>query len=330
MAARRVTARDVAQRAGVSQSTVSYVLNDTPNQTIPESTRARVREAAQDLGYRPSAAARALRRGASESVLVVLPDAPIGEAMAQALEAVSAVLEPHGLTVVYRRQKAGTGLTALWHELMPAAVASLVGLPIEESAEIEAAGIPVVGSSLDLDRPDTFTVPQEAIGRLHVAHLTSRGHRRIAFAASTDPAVGLFLHRRLRGVRHECAARGLPEPVVVDVPLTQEGATRAVRGLVERPEPPTAISAYNDDIAFAVLAGMREAGLTAPDDLAVIGVDDLPLAPFAVPPLTSVDIHSDVVGREIGRMVLRRLKPGLDLPAPLHEAAIDLVQRATT
>jgi DNA-binding LacI/PurR family transcriptional regulator len=325
-----VTARDVAQRAGVSQSTVSYVLNDTPNQSLPETTKAKVRQAAKDLGYTPSAAARALRRGSSESVLVVLPDTPIGESVAQALEGITEVLEPHGFVVVYRRQKAGRGLSSLWHELMPAAIANLVNDPLMDAAEIEAAGIPVIGSSLDIDGPEALVIPQEAVGRLHVQHLVERGHRRIAFAASVDPKVREFLTRRLIGVQKECADLGLPEPIVFDVPLALAGAAGAVRELMGRENPPTAVSAYNDEIAFAVLGGMRENGLSAPGDLAVIGVDDIPLAPFAVPPLTSVDIHSDVAGRELGRLVLRRLKPALDLPTPVHETAVDLVQRSTT
>ncbi len=330
MAARRVTARDVASRAGVSQSTVSYVLNDTPRQSIPESTKAKVRAAAHDLGYTPSAAARALRRGTSETVLVVLPNAPIGESVARVLEGIAEVLEPYGYVVVHRRQRDGRTLSALWHELMPAAIANLAAFSTGEEAAIEAAGIPVIGSSLDPDGLSGITIPQAAVGRLHVEHLVSRGHRRIAFAASTDPRVEVFLTRRLDGVRRECAARGLPEPLVVDVPLDVDAAARAVGLLLDRDEPPTAVSAYNDEIAFAVLAGMRQLGLAAPDDLAVVGVDNIPLARFAVPPLTTVNNHADAAGGEIGRFVLRRLKPDVVLPAPVHESAIDLVQRATT
>lgn len=333
MAARRVTARDVARHAGVSQSTVSYVLNDAPNQTFPETTRAKVRQAAKELGYTPSAAARALRRGTSESVLVVLPDAPIGENLARAIEAITEIVEPHGYTVVYRRQQDARSLSSLWHELMPAAIANLAAFPVEERERIEQAGIPVVASGLDFGDSQVLGMPQSVVGRLHVQHLVDRGHRRIAFAASTDPKVGEFLTRRLEGVRSECAERGLPAPVVVAVPLDEDAAARAVAELLAGPEPVTAVSAYNDEIAFAVLAGMRRHGLTAPDDLAVIGVDNIPLAQFAVPPLTTVDIHPDVIGRRMGRLLLERLKPELVLPAAASEAsamAAELVLRRST
>lgn len=330
VAPRRVTAKDVARRAGVSQSTVSYVLNDTPNQTISAATRERVHQAAQDLGYTPSAAARALRRGSSETVLIVLPDAPIGENIALVIETVTEVLEPHGFTVVYRRQKDGHSLAALWHELMPAAIANMAAFPPGDEAAIREAGIPVVSSTLDTGDGPAMRMPQVTVGRVQVDHLVERGHRHLAFAASDDPQVAEFMTRRLAGVRGRCQALGLPEPLVVEVPLDAERAARAVGAMRDRAEPVTAVCAYNDDVAFAVLAGMRARGLQAPADLAVIGVDNITIAPFAVPPLTTVDIHADLVGADLGRLVLRLLKPELEVPEPAHESAVDLVVRAST
>src|SRR3954452_6598558 len=90
----RVTATDVAKEAGVSQATVSYVLNDTPGQTIPEATRQRVREAMGRLGYTPHGAARALRLGRSDAVLFVLPDWPLGPALISLVEGLTVALEP--------------------------------------------------------------------------------------------------------------------------------------------------------------------------------------------------------------------------------------------
>ena len=101
----RVTAKDVARAAGVSQSTVSYVLNNTANQTISAATRSRVLAAVEELGYAPSAAARALRTGTSSTVMIVLPDAPVGATIAQLIEVVSDALDPHGYTVLFRRHR---------------------------------------------------------------------------------------------------------------------------------------------------------------------------------------------------------------------------------
>ncbi|WP_208012619.1 LacI family DNA-binding transcriptional regulator [Cellulomonas shaoxiangyii] len=325
-----MTSKDVAQHAGVSQSTVSYVLNDTPNQSISPATRDRVRAAAATLGYTPSAAARALRRGSSEAVLVVLPDAPIGAAIAAMIEGVSAVLEPHGHPVVHRRQRDTVGLRALWHELAPAAIANLAAFPASEEAAIEAAGIPVVGVALGGEPGRAMRVPQTAIGRLQAEHLVQRGHTHLGFAASTDPHLAEIARGRLAGVEEVCAERGLPAPVVVDVPLYADAAARAVQRLRDRAGPVTAVCACNDDVALAVLAGLRTAGLAAPGDLAVVGVDNLTAGRLAAPPLTTVDIRPDDIGTTLGKHVLRRLKPELELPVPDDEPPIDLVVRATT
>ncbi|WP_448059728.1 LacI family DNA-binding transcriptional regulator [Cellulomonas hominis] len=326
---RRVTAKDVAVRAGVSQSTVSYVINDTPNQSIPEATRQRVLDAVRHLGYRPSAAARALRSGASRTVLIVLPDAPIGPSIAQLVELVSDALDPHGYTVVYRRHRGGQDLGGLWHELMPAAIVNLIVLPGEAEAEIAAAGIPVVGVHIDDTVPGVINSPQVRIGLLQVEHLRERGHRRIGYAAPPDHRVDVFYIARLAGVREGCARLGLPEPVVLPVPPDVAAAAAAARAWVEAADPVTAVCAYNDDVAFALLAGMRSAGLAAPDDLAVIGVDNQPLSPFASPPLTSVDIHVDRSAAELAEQVLAQLVRGHVARADTG-AAVTLVLRQTT
>jgi len=105
----RVTSANVAAEAGVSRATVSYVLNDTPGQTIPEATRERVRTAADRLGYSPSSAARTLRRGRSDLVLHILPDLPIGATVGALIEHLSLGLAQHGLTSWSTRQPATPG-----------------------------------------------------------------------------------------------------------------------------------------------------------------------------------------------------------------------------
>lgn len=305
-------------------------MNDTPGQSISASTRDRVRQAALELGYTPSAAARTLRRGASESVLMVLPDAPLGEAIALAIEGVAQVLEPHGYSVVYRRQREGQSLTKLWHELMPAAITSLVGAPLDERQAIEASGIPLVEVSLgdELDDAHPVAIPQVAVGRLQAEHLILRGHRRLGYAAPVDPLVDRYLDPRLQGVREACSTANLLEPLVVPVELdVASGASAVARW---REAEVTAVASYNDETAFAVLAGLHEHGLRSPADLAVIGVDNIPLGRLAQPPLTTIDMHSGVAGQDIARALLRRLQPGAEAGEPFPRLALELIQRSTT
>ncbi|WP_136519352.1 LacI family DNA-binding transcriptional regulator [Cellulomonas telluris] len=329
MSERRVTSRDVAQRAGVSQSTVSYVLNHTPGQSISAATQARVLQAAEELGYTPSAAARALRSGSTGVVVGVLADAPLGPVVVQVLEAFGQVLESQGYSVVFQRRR-GRSLDEMLRALAPVALAQFAAFAPDELGAARQRGIPVVGVSVDGTGGNVVRIPQERVGEIQAAHLLDRGHTRLGYAASAHPLAVVLMRGRLAGVRSLCAARGLPAPVVVDVPLYPDAATRAVRRLRDREEPVTAAVAYDDEVALALLAGAHGAGVRVPEDLAVVGVDDVPLARLALPPITTVRVHTGDTGTGLARHLLRLLQPELGLPEPDDEPSIDLVTRAST
>lgn len=284
-----VTSADVARESGVSRTTVSYVLNGTENVRISAATAARVRETARRLGYAPSAAARTLRRGRNDLVLCVLPNWPVGPVIDELLDHLATVLAERGLSILVHHNRGPQPLSELWRQVTPRAVVGLTPFAPDDVRAMRDAGILVVGSALDEDaHPGVFAVPQLQIGRLQVAHLVDRGHRAIGYAAPTDPRLAAFADRRLAGVRLECAERGLPEPRTAAVGLEVPSATTAVRDWCAGEEPVTAVAAYNDEVALAVLAGVRAAGLVVPDDVAVIGVDDIPTARLAAPALTTV------------------------------------------
>jgi DNA-binding LacI/PurR family transcriptional regulator len=305
MMTRAVTAIDVAREAGVSQATVSYVINNHPSHKIAPETRERVLKAVERLGYTPSAAARALRRGSSDIVLLVLPDVPYGPAVSDLVEHLIDELERYGLELVTRRLRPSTGNAAPWRELRPAAVVCAISpLSSLEEAEIHAAGIPLVGILLTpTSEADSTAQIQELVGRLQVEHLAATGHSLIGYAAPDDERVSAFFRLRLEGVRLACLELGIGEPVIIPIPLDARAAARAVSRWRSRSEPVTAVCAYNDEVAFAVLAGMHRLGLTAPRDLAVIGVDNIPLAPLANPPLTTVDQHIAQMARHLAHRV---------------------------
>ncbi len=141
---RRVTSADVAREAGVSRTTVSYVLNDTPHQKIPEETRQRVLDAVARLEYAPSAAARTLQRGRSDTVLCLLPNWPIGPAVGASLEHLSAALAARGLTLL-AHPSAGSSRTLAdaWRAVSPAAVVLFEDADEEDLAAMRAEGIQV-------------------------------------------------------------------------------------------------------------------------------------------------------------------------------------------
>ena len=321
----KVTAKDVARAAGVSQATVSYVINDTPHQRISPETRERVLAAVADLGYTPSAAARALRKGSSDVVLLVMPHYPIGPNIAALIERLEEGLEDIGLSLVTRRIREGRPMASLWREMMPAAVVTMVTVDPVDVAEMGQAGI-FLTQALLAPRSDqaTLSLPQILIGRLQVEHLAQAGHRRIGYAEPANPLVENFLRLRLEGVRTACVELGLDLPDVRPVPFDTDAAASAVRAWHEAGV--TAVCAYNDETAFALLAGMRLVGLSAPSDLAVIGVDNIPLAPFAFPPLTTIDQHIDVVAKHLVALVRAGIA-GEPLPATPRSEAVTVVVR---
>ena len=324
---RRVTSTDVARAVGLSRTTVSYVLNDTPNQKIPESTRRRVLDAATTLGYAPSAAARALRSGRSDVVLCLLPDWPIGVVLGRFLENVSHELGGHGLTLLTHPSGSERTVSQVLSAVTPAAVVSFALLGAAEQTVIRASAIPVALELTDRrGRNRVRIVDQRQMGRVQVEHLVATGHRVLGYALPDDPRLGDFAAPRLDGVRQACAALGLAEPIIHVVALDGAQAATAVAGWMSADPRVTAICAYNDEVAFAVLAGMRSHDLKAPTDLAVIGLDDIPTAPLADPPLTTVRMDEAVEGRYIAGCVVAALA-GKSMPRNPGSGAITIARR---
>jgi DNA-binding LacI/PurR family transcriptional regulator len=316
---RRVTSADVAREAGVSRATVSYVLNNTPHQTIPPDTRRRVLDAAARLEYAPSAAARTLRSGRSDVVLCLLPDWPMGQEVGMLLSHLSAALARQGMTLVaHPSTRADRPFTEIWKALTPAAVLAFEEISEEEIGAMRAAGVAPLVALLGRSRRRRreLEVPQQRVGRLQATHLASVGHSRLGYAYPDDPRVAIFAEPRLEGVSAACADAGLAQPAVITVPLEAAAAATAVGQW--RASGVTGVCAYNDEVALAVLAGMRIAGLTAPQDMAVIGVDDIPPARLAVPPLSTVATDQTVVAERLAGTIVNVIagRPEEDTPEP--------------
>jgi DNA-binding LacI/PurR family transcriptional regulator len=171
-----------------------------------------------------------------------------------------------------------------------------------------------------------FGISQQRVGRVQAEHLAATGHRVLGYAFPDDERVRLFAEPRLDGVRQACVELGLEQPLVRPVPLDPEAAADAVSAW--RDAGVTGVCAYNDDVAIAVLAGLRSLGLTAPDDLAVVGVDDVPAARLAAPPLTTVSSGQSVIAEHLARSIVAALA---GQPAPRRPGSdiVQLVRRAS-
>jgi DNA-binding LacI/PurR family transcriptional regulator len=131
------------------------------------------------------------------------------------------------------------------------------------------------------------TVRQDA-GRAQVAYFADHGKRSLVFAAPERSDVRSLAGARLEGVRKECAKLGLKSPFVQVIPSSREGAQEAIAKILGKRTPPLAICCYNDEVAFAVMAALSDAGISIPESVAVIGCDDIPLAQLSIPSLTTI------------------------------------------
>lgn len=317
---RRITSADVARLAGVSRATVSYVLNDTPHQTISAGTRTRVLDAATRLGYAPSAAARTLRTGRSDVVLCLLPDWPIGPEVGALLGNLSSALARAGLTfVAHPGTREDRPISEIWKAITPAAVLAFTDFSDDEIDAMRAAGVALVVALLGRSRQRRreLEVPQQLVGRLQAGRLAGRGHTRLGYAFPDDDRVRFFADPRLAGVRAACAELGLPAPAVETVALDPAAAAVVVGRW--RAAGVTGVCAYNDEVALAVLAGLRAAGLSAPGDLAVIGVDDIAAARLAAPPLTTVTTDQSAVAAHLAATILATIAGTPAPAAPLAD-----------
>lgn len=320
-----ITSADVARESGVSRTTVSYVLTGRDGVNISEETRRRVRETATRLGYAPSAAARALRTGRSDLVLCILPDWPVGPVIETLLDELADELSGRGLSVLVHHGRGARPLSDLWRAVTPRAVIGFAPFAEDDLLAMRQAGIQVLGT-LGEDRqpdPDLPSESQLRIGALQAECLTVRATR-LGYAWPADARLAVFARDRLRGVQRICAELDRPEPVVLPLGLDVESAAEAVRAW--RGLGITGIAAYNDDVALAVLAGMRAEGLSCPDDCAVVGVDDVPAARLAAPALTTVSQSIEVQARYLAALVLADLDGAAEKPGhPGH--GLHLVER---
>jgi DNA-binding LacI/PurR family transcriptional regulator len=324
----RPTSADVAHRAGVSRATVSYVLNDTPHQSIPESTRARVLAAAADLDYTPHVAARALRAGESRLVLFINTGVPYGTNLAIMIDALASAVAASGRSLVLWQQHDPRGLASTLAHLEPALAITLGRIDDDQRALLARARVPTVEARVGRDAADV-----EAGAMLQVRHLAARGHRRLGYLTTTDPVLATFATPRLAGVRHACTELGLDPPPVVDLPRLDDIAVpdlaAALLNWTEQRDPVTAVACYNDVCAAACIAAAGQAGLAVPGDLAVIGMDDEPMGAFIRPALTTIRIHVIDFAHHLWAQARTALgeQPGPAVPPSMQ---VDLVQRQST
>ncbi|MFC1404632.1 LacI family DNA-binding transcriptional regulator [Streptacidiphilus sp. N1-5] len=322
---------DVARLAGVSQKTVSRVFNDEPY--VSADVRRRVMAAADELGYRLNSAARALASGRTRSVGVVT----LGTALygpASLLMGIERAVRDAGyaLRVVNTLEGDPAGVTGAVESLLDQGVDGIViSEPIDEGAVAVQVDVPVIvlGASPSFVAPRAVTagVGADLLARVATEHLLDLGHETVHHLAG--PQRWFAARDRLDGWRAALAARGRREPAVVEGDWSAASGYAAGRQLAADPGV-TAVFAANDDMAIGLIRALAEAGRGVPEEVSVVGFDDIPVAAFVTPPLTTVRQPFDAVAQEGLRLLVHAIeKPEQDLP-PANDPPVELVVRAST
>lgn len=305
-AKRRVTAEDVAAAAGVSRATVGFVLNRTRGQTISEGTRERVLEAAFRLGYRPNSAAQTLASGRSKIVLLVLPDWPVEFSFRRYLDEASRVLDEAGYSLVtYTRHPRGE-TRPLWELLNPDCVFGFAPFSLHDIASMQGSGIRRIFPEPTQRDPIDLSIAVSAGPQLQIEHLHDRGHRILAYATVDEPHPYSLAQARHQAALSHAASLSLRPIDTRYIDYRNGSADRAVRDW--RDAGVTGVAAFNDDAAAAVVGAAVRVGIRVPEDLAVIGHDDSPVATMFVPALSTIRFDTAALGGRFAEYALRQIE----------------------
>ena len=326
----RVTALEVAKRAGVSQPTVSLVLSQNPKARVAPETRARVLQVAEELGYRPNRLAQGLVRRRSFALGVIVPGFanPVNSAIISGAERVA-------VQAGYAVLLCETGEVGVAQHLKALADRQIDGVIIAGSSEQELAGADVSRLNVVLvnQGSDVFSTVQDdslRAGALAAEHLLGLGHRSLAFIGPLSAASAFRL--RERGFAQALRSAGAipPSDCWQRADATVAGGLASMRALLSLPDRPTAVFCANDLIALGAHKACAIAGLSLPSELSILGCDDIDLGTLVTPELSTINTPKRELGARAVRLLLRQLE-GDGRAAPTTQVLpVRLMARGTT
>jgi LacI family transcriptional regulator len=308
----RVTLKDVAREARVSTATVSRVINGHGN--VADATRARILGVAERLRYVPDSAARSLSTGLTHTIGVLLPDL-YGEFFSEIIRGIDQAARTRGLHLLLSGMHGSVDEAVQAIRALKGRVDGLLIMsPYTDSAFLAEHSVgdmpavlmntPVRGGS-----HSSFCIDNRGGAHAMVRHLAAIGHRRIAFIAGPDD--NFDANERLAGYREALTTLGLEAgECVLPGDFSEESGYAAAERLLAAGERPDAVFAANDMMALGCLFAFNEARVRVPLDIALAGVDDIPVARFVSPPLTTVRVRM----AELGARALERLAAEIETP----------------
>src|SRR5580704_3536107 len=293
------TIRDVAREAGVSVATVSRVFNNSG--PVHEETRARVREVAGALRYSPNSAARSLITAKSNTLGVLLPDL-YGEFFSEVIRGIDQTAQHNGYHVLVSSSHETQEHIEGAIRAMRGRVDGLIVMSPDIDGSTLAANLPdslpvvLLNCAVDGTSYDAISVDNFGGAYAMVRHLLTTGGTRVAII--TGSSRNYDARERLRGYRAALRDAGAEQQEGWEIAgdFTETGGYRAAREIAALSPRPTAVFAANDAMAIGALSAFREVGLRVPEDIAVAGFDDIPMARYMSPPLTSVHVEISELG----------------------------------
>ena len=326
-----VTIRDVASRAGVSHQTVSRVINQ--NERVSPETREKVMAAIDELGYSPNAIARYMAKGNTRTFACISPNLT-DYTFASIIEGAETEARQDNYFLISSSATDASTFQCLVEQLVSSRRTEglmVINPYADQRYQHLPHNVPTVfiGARPSSEAVDSVSLDDRGAAALAVQHLLELGHRRIALISG--PAVEDCTQDRLAAYLAAISACG----VVPDASLIVEGDWSATSGfeaigkLCSDGNPFTALFAMNDRMAIGAIRALRERGARVPQDISVIGFDDLPLASYFDPPLTTMRQDMFGIGREAARLLIRAVEQP-DLPRHQLRIPAELVVRGST
>lgn len=316
--AKKVTSKDVAIRAGVSRTTVSLVLNNVPGGQISEGTRQKVIHAASELGYVPDAAAQALARRRTQNIGLVLSRSPQHIAsdafLNQILETLVGVTRQNDMRLLLDIVETQHQRQAYLELVKPRRIDGILfsGPCYDDEAlhALEEEGFPtVLMGHLPKTKLYSVDIDNRAAAFAAVSHLVRLGHERIA-CITNAPLSFEAAAERLHGYRLALQASGLAyqDRLVRFGDFDLKSGYLQMSSLLEGSPRPSAVFVASDVVAFGAMAAIRERGLAIPGDIAVVGFDDVPMACYIDPPLTTIQVPAAELARRACQVLLQLIQ----------------------
>jgi LacI family transcriptional regulator len=335
------TIADVARRAGVSRTAVSYVLNDNGqrNKHVSDKARTKVLQAMQELHFHPDALARALSKGHSEEIVLIT-----GTALTPFVTELIASLQQQALLygytpVMYLSQGFSVEQRKNLHRTIFARrpigiICSPFNFTAEDVAlarEMGVKHIVFIGFHPEsIEQTYSIVFPSQALGYLAAQHLLERGHRRLALVRPDDEIQEEGFLQRLEGMQTAITEEPGALLDILPLHLSPSAALSLVETSFVGPDRPTGVYAFSDEYAVVLLGALNRLGIRVPQEVALVGTDNLPISEFVWPTLTSMRFDALDMGKRAVE-ILHSLHHGLPLSEDLTHALVpQLIPREST